>query len=387
MAGEGYVRMSHAFMRSDPITDRSLRAMIRPLDHQRLASADFAELFKQSLAPNAFYDRGYLEGSLLLQEKRPISALEIHEKHGHLTGFLPFRRSALKETGLLPVIKAYHNPYIMRSEPLLDRDNPVDTAMAMLDGIARHSGPMKLFLFPMLDLDGPVFAALQEAARRQSRSFQLLDIHQRAALKAGDVLPASKLKKNEKLMRKLQDSGEVTVIIGQGGHAAQPLLDAFLRVESSGWKGKQGTGLASHATTEAFARRAGDPLRTNTVYDALILNGQAIAVNMNLVAAKTIMTIKSGYDETFRALSPGIMLDTALSRHIAEGLAGWSADSCAVPGHHLESLWPSRLSIGAMLIDAAPIPSDSRFRFRAKAFTGMMQAREKAKALIGKIRG
>jgi hypothetical protein len=386
LAAQDHGIMSHAFMPGDMAHGNSMQALIKPLSNDGLTAAEFLALHTRSLAPNAFYNSGFLAGSLLLKEKQSISVLETRDSHGQMTGFLPFRRSVLRETGFLPILKAYQNPFILRTEPVLDNSNPIETAMAMLDALAQHAGLLKLFLFPMLDLEGPVFASLQEAARRQSRSFQLLKIHQRAALKAGDSLPASKLKKAEKLMRKLQERGEVTVIIGQGGKKAKPLLDAFLRVESSGWKGKQGTGLASQATTEAFARRAGDPARTDTVYDALMFDGQPIAVNMNLVAGTSIMTIKSGYDEAFRSFSPGIILDTLFSRHGIQQGSGWIADSCAIPGHHLEQLWPSRLSIGSMLIDIAPTPSRTSFKLRAKALTSMMQIKEKAKILVGKFR-
>jgi CelD/BcsL family acetyltransferase involved in cellulose biosynthesis len=87
-------------------------------------------------------------------------------------------------------------------------------------------------------------------------------------------------------------------------------LDAFLRVESSGWKAGSGTAILSDPRTERlytdFARAAAAAgwLRLHV----LELDGVPVAADLNCVFAGGTFLVKTGFDERYRRFSPGLVL-------------------------------------------------------------------------------
>jgi CelD/BcsL family acetyltransferase involved in cellulose biosynthesis len=343
-------------------------------------------LMQRALDSNAFYAPPALAGSALLKESRPIFTARSHGEDGRLIGFLPVRRTNLSETAFLSVLKAYDNHYVMRSEPLLDRSLALPAMQGLLETLVRNAGSARLFLLSMLDLDGETFRVIAEAARMAGRDFAVIRPYERAALRPGDILQSERLSKAKKLLQKLRTMGEVDVKIGVGGEAASALFEGFLAVEASGWKGAAGTALLSSPDKEAFARRAYDPRHASTRIDALSLNGEVIAANLNLVSEERTYCIKSGYDERFKRFSPGIVLDAMFSEAATSGAYGSVVDSVAAPGHTLERIWPSRLRIGSVLIDIAREPSPRLFQMRVASLSRLLALRDQAKSTWSRMR-
>jgi CelD/BcsL family acetyltransferase involved in cellulose biosynthesis len=99
-------------------------------------------------------------------------------------------------------------------------------------------------------------------------------------------------------------------------------LDAFLRVEGSGWKARSGTAILSDSRTERlyrdFAREAAKNgwLRLHL----LELDGIPIAGDLGCAFAGGSLLIKTGFDERYARLSPGLVLRAdALRASIEEG--------------------------------------------------------------------
>ena len=93
---------------------------------------------------------------------------------------------------------------------------------------------------------------------------------------------------------------------------APSLLDAFLDVEASGWKGEQGTGSAIrlHPALLSFYRAmattfgGGDHGEIN----ALFADGRCVAAEYCVRTGEGYACLKIGYDETYARLSPGHLL-------------------------------------------------------------------------------
>jgi hypothetical protein len=152
--------------------------------------------------------------------------------------------------------------------------------------------------------------------------------------------------------RKLATHGRIQYIVAEGDTpAGQAMLDAFLTLEAKGWKGRQGTALACRPASLAFARQAFRGASPATLYEALMLNDQPLAVNVNLLSGGVLYTVKAAFDEDYRGYSPGNLLD----RHtiaLATGESGVTrVDSCANPDHPLELHWREREAIGTLLVD------------------------------------
>jgi CelD/BcsL family acetyltransferase involved in cellulose biosynthesis len=132
-----------------------------------------------------------------------------------------------------------------------------------------------------------------------------------------------KLLKQLRYYRRLAErEGTVRFRTTSGGEQLEPDLDAFLRLEGSGWKRRRGTAIVSNPRSERlyreFARRAGEKgwLRLHL----LELDGTPIAGDLGCSFAGGSFLLKTGFDERYARLSPGLLLRAeALRAAIEEG--------------------------------------------------------------------
>lgn len=110
--------------------------------------------------------------------------------------------------------------------------------------------------------------------------------------------------------RRLEDQGEVTFEVNDGSSNLESVLDEVLNIEASGWKGEQGTAIASSADTTAFyrsiARWAAE--RGWLRIAILRLDGRSIACDYAIATGGVWYTLKAGYDEALRSYGPGALL-------------------------------------------------------------------------------
>lgn len=150
-------------------------------------------------------------------------------------------------------------------------------------------------------------------------------------------------------------------------------LAAFLQVEASGWKGRDGTGSAIrlHPHLTAFYERlatdlgAGDGCEVNTLH----AEGRCVAGEFCMRTGDEYATLKVGYDEAYARLSPGHLLfqhtlqrcceDPAITRFSqlseAAWLGPWRADTVVM----------RRAYVALDRRTAWPLVSLLRFRFGA----------------------
>jgi Acetyltransferase (GNAT) domain len=91
-------------------------------------------------------------------------------------------------------------------------------------------------------------------------------------------------------------------------------LEEGLRVEASGWKGAAGTAILSRAETARFYRTAaaGFARRGALALSGLWLDGRLVAFDLALLHANRYWMLKTGYDESFAHLTPGLVLRRAV---------------------------------------------------------------------------
>ncbi len=88
------------------------------------------------------------------------------------------------------------------------------------------------------------------------------------------------------------------------------LLQQFYRLESSGWKGKEGTAILCHAATRRFYDEVAHQAERYGYFSLylLYLDDLLIAGSFGLERAGCYYYLKPGYDETHRKNSPGQVL-------------------------------------------------------------------------------
>ncbi|HEY3020332.1 MAG TPA: GNAT family N-acetyltransferase [Solirubrobacteraceae bacterium] len=126
--------------------------------------------------------------------------------------------------------------------------------------------------------------------------------------------------------RAFERAGAVRFRTTTGGPGLDRDLDALLRVEASGWKGRQGTAILSRPEDERlyrdFARAAAE--RGWLRLALLELDGVVVAGDLQFAVGGVVSSVKGGYDESYAKLSPGYVLrGETLRAAIDDGCTGY----------------------------------------------------------------
>lgn len=115
-----------------------------------------------------------------------------------------------------------------------------------------------------------------------------------------------------KARNKLQAMEDVRFVTAQKGDNLIKSFEDFLNVESSGWKGKKGsgTGIKLNPEAESFYRNLACSFSEfgRCEINLLKVNNQCVAGQFCLIVGETFYILKIGYDEYFSHLAPGNML-------------------------------------------------------------------------------
>ncbi|WP_295531404.1 GNAT family N-acetyltransferase, partial [Novosphingobium sp. Chol11] len=151
---------------------------------------------------------------------------------------------------------------------------------------------------------------------------------------------------------RLAEAGALSFARAQDGAGADAWIEAFLSLEARGWKGGAGSALACAAETAGLFREAvaDGAARGRIERLSLALDGQPIAMLVNMIAPPGAFSYKTAFDEDFARFSPGVLLQLENLALLERGDVAW-ADSCAAPDHPMiDSLWRERRPIGRFSI-------------------------------------
>ena len=124
--------------------------------------------------------------------------------------------------------------------------------------------------------------------------------------------------------RALEQEGKLELRETRGGESLERDLDSFLRVEASGWKRRSGTAILAEPAAEALYRGFADAAASEgwlRLY-LLELDGEVIAADLGCALGGRGYLVKTGFDESYSRLSPGLVLRAeALRASVQEGLS------------------------------------------------------------------
>lgn len=128
------------------------------------------------------------------------------------------------------------------------------------------------------------------------------------------------LKRLARYRRQMDRSHGLELVVADAPSELEPLLTESFAVEASGWKGREGTAIASAPETEAFYRDVFDWLwRSGELrLSQLRLDGRLAAVDLAFEHGDRLYSLKTGYDETKRNLVPGLVLRLSLIEYCFE---------------------------------------------------------------------
>lgn len=114
----------------------------------------------------------------------------------------------------------------------------------------------------------------------------------------------------ERFRRKMARDYEAGfAIVEAPGDLDAELEDGF-RVEASGWKGRAGTAILSTPETAAFYRDVGREFaaRGQLRLSRIVLDGRTVAFDFCILHRNRLYLLKTGFDEEFRRLAPGLVM-------------------------------------------------------------------------------
>jgi CelD/BcsL family acetyltransferase involved in cellulose biosynthesis len=170
---------------------------------------------------------------------------------------------------------------------------------------------------PALRVDSPALSTLLAVSRRKGRFVATEPQHTSPVVDtSGDFSIYRRETKPrwgsplERFRRKAQrESGGRFFLLEQPVDLDAELERGF-RVEASGWKGQRGTAVLSSQRTTLFYRSLARAFHeTGEVrVSGVVLDDRLAAFDLSLLYGGRLYLIKTGYDESYRRLAPGLML-------------------------------------------------------------------------------
>jgi CelD/BcsL family acetyltransferase involved in cellulose biosynthesis len=344
----------------------------------------WADLARRAVEPNAFFAPPFAIAAITRFGDAAGTRCLTAWQGERLVGLLPVR---LRRGPLRLAVALAHN-YGPLSTPLLDRDDPVAAATALLAWLGGPGGARVLVL-PTLTADGPAAQALAETARTLHLPSRRLQGFGRGLAIAADgsyALKALGKKKRhdlERQRRRLAEQGPVTLSVATASRDVAAAVEAFLALEAGGWKGRAGTATVQRADRAAFLREAvlGLAERGQARLYRLDCAGRPVAVGIALVDGARGWFWKIAYDEAYARVSPGVQLAVALTDGLLAEPGITSIDSVADPGHPMiDHLFRERLAVTDLLIGLEP-----RAHARLAVVAAIETARRRARALARRL--
>jgi CelD/BcsL family acetyltransferase involved in cellulose biosynthesis len=186
---------------------------------------------------------------------------------------------------------------------------------------------------------------------------------------------ASWKKRLRRYRRKMNKDHEARFEIVQPPADLEAELASGFAVEASGWKGEAGTAIVSRPETEAFYRAVASAFhaRGELRLSRIELDGAPVAFSFCIEHGTRLYSLKAGFDESFRKLVPGLVLQVS----IVEACFERGLDAYELLGETTE--WKAKLANSERLHQTLQAYRRSpagllRYGYRARARPGLRWA-------------
>ena len=310
--------------------------------------------------PNPFNESWYLLAALRAFDPDGTVKLLRFEADGELAGLLPLHTPAKYYRWPVPHLAAWVHANCFLGAPLIARGLECEFWRALFEWADANAGRGLFLHLAQIPLAGPVHDALRKVLTEQDRLAAVVHREDRAML-ASELSPEAYFeaslsgKKRKELRRqynRLAELGEVAMTRTSGDEGLARWIEDFLALEHSGWKGTNGSAIASHQTTTRMFKEAlfGAATQGRLERLTLTLDDEPIAMLANFVTLPGAYSYKTAFDERYARYSPGVLVQREnLALLSTEGIE-W-CDSCAAADHPMiDHIWRERRPIGRLSI-------------------------------------
>ena len=313
--------------------------------------------------PNPFFEPWYLLPALEAFDPKGTGRLLSVEIGGELVGLMPITTPRRYARWPIPHLSTWLHPNAFLGAPLVRAGCELPFWKAVTgwaDANAGESHAMFLHLAAM-PLEQPLTQALFDFAGGDGRRAALVMREERALLHSPlspelyleRALPGKKRKELRRQHARLTEQGALTFErqTNEDGDVAR-WIEHFLTLEARGWKGTNGSAMASAPATASLFRTAlTNAARLGKLERlSLALDGRPIAMLANFLTPPGSFSYKTAFDENYARYSPGVLLQRENLALLSRPEVSW-CDSCAAPDHPMiDSLWTERRPIGRISV-------------------------------------
>ena len=310
--------------------------------------------------PNPFHESWYLLAALRAFDPGGAVQLLRFEADGELAGLLPLHAPNKYYRWPVPHLAGWVHANCFLGAPLIARGLEREFWRALLDWADANAARGLFLHLAQMPMTGPVYEALQSVLTEQNRLAAVVHREDRAML-ASDLSPESyfeaslSTKKRKELRRqynRLSELGEVALARTMGDEGLTRWIEDFLALEHSGWKGTNGSAIASHQTTTRMFKEAlfGAATRARLERLTLTLDDEPIAMLANFITAPGAFSYKTAFDERYARYSPGVLVQRENLALLDNPEIDW-CDSCAAADHPMiDHIWRERRPVGRLSI-------------------------------------
>ncbi len=335
-----------------------------PLAAERIEAlrGEWFALADHASEPNAFAEPWFVAASVRHLAEAPIRLAEVRDSDT-LIGVLPL--VVEQGYGRVPVrfVQNWRHHHHFFGAPLVAAGREHDFWRALLTGLDGEGWAPGFLHLRDLTENGPLHAALGAVATALWRPTHIAYRETRALLQS-ELSPdayyeqAVRKKKRKELARlgnRLSEEGQLSARRFAPGDDLVLWCDAFLQLEGSGWKGREGSALNATAETDAFFRDAlaGADAAGRLQIVALELDARPIAMLVNFITPPGSFSFKTAFDERFARFSPGVLVQRDNLAILERDDVAWM-DSCASENHPMiDSFWTERRTIVRVTVPLA----------------------------------
>jgi CelD/BcsL family acetyltransferase involved in cellulose biosynthesis len=334
------------------------------------------DLAANALEPNVFYEPWMMMPALrnLGSDKTLLTVLIFSAdptRHGTplLCGLFPLECERGYKGLPVKFLRLWRHKHCFLATPLIRTGHERETLEAFFDWLAQDARSGALMEFNTIPGEGPFQQALSDFLSSSAKPNYISEGYMRAffrpAADADAYLCAAISGAHRRMIRRKEK--QLSTIGRLEWDAITPDDDVavwikeFLQLEASGWKGREGSALASNEAersyfesivTEAFRR-------SRLMMLALRLDGRPIAYRCGFLAGRGLFSFKIAFDENYACHSPGALLEVENVRRLhTQSQIEW-ADSCTGPFDSMfKRIWLSQRMIRDVIVSTGKAPGD-----------------------------
>ena len=332
---------------------------------------EWQELASQSVEPNVFYEPWMLIPAVrAFGQDADLMFVFIYSKAARgrpaiLAGFFPIERSRGFRGLPIPLLSLWRHLHCFLTTPLIRQGMAADVIRTFLEWLHHNQRGCPLMELSRTSGDGP-FA--QDFTTELWPEDYYVRSHTRALIHARDcaetylksAISGSRRRELRRMRKRLGERGDVRSQLVERPTQNPSVIDKFLQLEASGWKGREGVAMqCDHARRAFFEEIAVAGMERGQLhFSCLLLDDQPIAMSCDLVSSPGCFAFKIGFDEEYASYAPGIMLalDQIQLIHSRPDIS-WM-DSCTSPGSAwVGRLWSDKKTVTTMLIPTGTVGS------------------------------